>query len=95
MQFSDMIGQQILVISKFLDASGNPVEVKLTGEESGGIWIENDHLFKRFTAASAEDEPLPPGTRAPRGQMRKGAFFLPFHQIDFVIRQSQFLEIDL
>lgn len=95
MNFSDLIGQQLIVISKFLDSSGNPVEVKLTGAEPGGIWIENEQLFKRFSAASAEDEPLPSGTRAPRLEMRKGAFFLSFHQIEFVIRPSRSLEVDL
>jgi len=78
MEFSELVGQELMIVSKFLDESGAPRSVKVCGVEPGGLWIQDEHLenlskdiLKRVKDETGVDVEL--------------LFFLPFHRVEMAI----------
>ena len=93
MNFSDLIGQKVLIHTNLRElekqAMGASTETsEVTGVESGGIWVHDPHL-----------EPLLGSLAGGPGQFRsdlraKSHIFLPFSSIVFVVARSPVLDED-
>ena len=72
MNFSEMIGQDILVMIPLIE--DHYQIVKLHGVESGGIWIESQEMLNSVYSAVGKE-----------GSERTPIFFFPYHQIGFAM----------
>jgi len=91
MNFSDLIGQKVLIQTRFRELEeeamgASTATPEVTGVEAGGIWVHDPHL-----------EPLLGSLAGGPGQFRsdgraKSHIFLPFSSILFVVARSPNLD---
>lgn len=73
MNFSELVGKEVLVLIPFIEPH-HYQRVKLLGVEPGGIWIESQIMINLVYSALGET-----------ASERTPAFFIPYHQIEFAV----------
>lgn len=74
MKLEELVGEDICLLSSYLETEKGG-KTKLLGVETGGIWIEGEHIDSLLNELVAHT-----------GAISKNAIFVPYHKIDMIVR---------